>query len=80
MEMAVPPSTLSSDNKDDDSLDENEHKFLEARGQSTQAPIAIIGAGPAGLTCATFLTRLGYKCVTVYESSSYAGGLRYELP
>lgn len=77
MEMAVPPSTVTSDNKNDNSLDENEHKFQEALGQSAQAPIAIIGAGPAGLTCATFLTRLGYKCVTIYESSNYAGGLRY---
>ncbi len=35
---------------------------------------AIIGAGPAGLTCAYELTKLGYK-VTVFESSSKAGGM-----
>lgn len=36
--------------------------------------VAIIGAGPAGLTCAYELTKLGYK-VTVFESSSKAGGM-----
>lgn len=41
------------------------------------APIAVVGAGPAGLTCSTYLTRLGYRNVTVYESGGHAGGLRY---
>lgn len=36
--------------------------------------VAIIGAGPTGLTCAYELTNLGYK-VTVFESSSKAGGM-----
>jgi len=36
--------------------------------------VAIIGAGPAGLTCAYELNKLGYK-VTVFESSSKAGGM-----
>jgi NADPH-dependent glutamate synthase beta subunit-like oxidoreductase len=79
MEMAVPPSEVLSDS-DDESSDENEHgdrQALKARGQSKMAPIAVVGAGPAGLTCATYLTRLGYRNVTVYESGEYAGGLRY---
>ncbi len=47
--------------------------------------IAIIGAGPAGLTCAYFLARLGYK-PKVYESSPRPGGMlvqtipAYRLP
>ncbi|GAI37776.1 unnamed protein product, partial [marine sediment metagenome] len=41
---------------------------------SSQFKVAIIGAGPAGLTCAYELTKLGYK-VTVFESSSKAGGM-----
>ena len=41
---------------------------------SSQFKVAIIGAGPAGLTCACELTKLGYK-VTVFESSSKAGGM-----
>lgn len=80
MEMGVPPSEVSSDS-DDESVEENDHvgnrRTLKARGQSRMAPIAVVGAGPAGLTCATYLTRLGYRNVTVYESGGYAGGLRY---
>jgi NADH-quinone oxidoreductase subunit F len=36
--------------------------------------IAVVGAGPAGLTVATELTRKGYH-VTVFESSSSPGGM-----
>ena len=36
--------------------------------------VGIIGSGPAGLSCATYLARLGYA-VTVYERKSLAGGL-----
>ncbi|NTW34315.1 MAG: FAD-dependent oxidoreductase [Bacteroidetes bacterium] len=42
--------------------------------------VAIIGSGPAGLTCAAELAKSGYK-VTVFESKSEAGGvLRYGVP
>src|SRR3989339_139010 len=42
--------------------------------------IAIIGAGPAGLSCAYQLARRGYK-PTVFEAFSKAGGmLRYGIP
>ncbi len=42
--------------------------------------VAIIGAGPAGLTAAYFLARDGYK-VSVYESMPEAGGMmRYGIP
>lgn len=36
--------------------------------------VAVIGSGPAGLTCAGELVRLGYE-VTVYESMDRPGGL-----
>ena len=36
--------------------------------------IAVVGAGPAGLTCAYFLRKTGYN-VTVYESQPVAGGM-----
>lgn len=35
---------------------------------------AVVGAGPAGLTCAYFLAKMGYQ-VTVFESQSVAGGM-----
>ena len=42
--------------------------------------VAVIGAGPAGLTCAGDLARKGYK-VTVYEALHLAGGvLSYGIP
>ncbi len=42
--------------------------------------VAIVGSGPAGLTCAGDLARLGYK-VTVYEALHTAGGvLVYGIP
>ena len=52
---------------------------------NSQRKIAIIGAGPAGLTCAYFLARLGYK-PKVYEASPRPGGMlvqtipAYRLP
>lgn len=75
--MNVPPSTTLSDSDDDDDDEPDDRRRLRARGQSRTAPIAVVGAGPAGLTCATYLARLGYRRVTVYESGEYAGGLRY---
>ena len=47
--------------------------------------VAIIGAGPSGLTCAYYLSRLGYN-TTVYEALPVAGGMltsgipEYRLP
>ncbi|MBN2861002.1 MAG: FAD-dependent oxidoreductase [Sphaerochaetaceae bacterium] len=52
---------------------------------NAQRKIAIIGAGPAGLSCAYFLARLGYK-PTVFEAASRPGGMlvqtipAYRLP
>ena len=42
--------------------------------------VAVIGGGPAGLSCAYQLRRLGYK-VTIFEARSELGGvLRYGIP
>jgi formate dehydrogenase beta subunit len=46
----------------------------------TEKHIAVVGGGPAGLTCAFFLTRLGHK-VTIFEAMPKLGGmLRYGIP
>jgi NADH:ubiquinone oxidoreductase, NADH-binding (51 kD) subunit len=44
--------------------------FPITRGQK----VAVVGAGPAGLTCAYYLAKLGYK-VTVFEAKEIAGGM-----
>jgi len=42
--------------------------------------VAIVGSGPAGLTCAAELAKLGYK-VTIFEALHAVGGvLRYGIP
>lgn len=42
--------------------------------------VGIIGAGPSGLTCGYYLSRLGYT-VDIYEEKSVAGGiLAYGIP
>ncbi|MHA1109517.1 MAG: FAD-dependent oxidoreductase [Promethearchaeota archaeon] len=51
----------------------------------TRKRVAIVGAGPAGLTCAYFLRRMGHN-VTIYESLPIPGGMgavgipEYRLP
>ena len=50
------------------------------RGQFDEK-IAIIGAGPSGLSCAYYLAEKGYVNVTVFEKNEEAGGmLRYGIP
>ncbi len=50
------------------------------RAASTGKKVAVIGAGPCGLTCAYYLAILGHT-VDVYESRAKMGGmLRYGIP
>lgn len=54
-------------------------KTMSAPGHSPQS-IAIIGSGPAGLSCAYFLARFGHK-VKIFEKNKEPGGvLRYGIP
>jgi len=54
--------------------------------ESYKQKIALLGCGPASVSCATFLARLGYSDVTIFEKESYIGGLssaeipQYRLP
>nr|XP_037288557.1 dihydropyrimidine dehydrogenase [NADP(+)]-like isoform X3 [Rhipicephalus microplus] len=53
---------------------------------SYKARIALVGCGPASMSCATFLARLGYSDIVIYEKQPYFGGLssaeipQYRLP
>lgn len=55
------------------------------RGPENGKSVGIVGSGPAGLSCATYLARLGYD-VTIYERKAMAGGLdtygmaEYKMP
>jgi NADPH-dependent glutamate synthase beta subunit-like oxidoreductase/ferredoxin len=47
---------------------------------ATGKKVAVIGGGPAGLTCAYYLAMLGHK-VTLYEAHPVAGGIpRVQIP
>ena len=45
--------------------------------ESYGARVALIGCGPASISCATFLARLGYTNLTIFEKENYIGGLRW---
>lgn len=51
-----------------------EHRFIPERRSQRPEKIAIIGAGPAGLSCAYYLAADGYQ-VTVFEKEKKPGGM-----
>src|SRR5436190_17176124 len=52
----------------------NSGRQIYVRGTPNGKTVGIVGSGPAGLSCAAYLARLGYA-VTVYERKPLAGGL-----
>lgn len=55
-------------------------RLMDEKFPATGRKIAIVGAGPAGLTAAFYLVRLGHD-VTVYDGHKRAGGImRYGIP
>jgi len=61
---------------------ENSSKIAESvkKPETNGHKVAVVGSGPAGLTCAGDLARLGYE-VTVFEAFHKAGGvLVYGIP
>lgn len=47
----------------------------EKMPEAYSAKIALLGAGPASISCASFLARLGYNDITIFEKQEYVGGL-----
>ena len=63
----------------DKAIEEN-YNMSEIKKIDSCKRVAIIGSGPAGLTCAAFLARSGVN-VTIYEKHSKLGGiLRHGIP
>lgn len=59
---------------------EEHTKELIRQIRDNEHPVAIIGSGPAGLSAAFFLRKMGYP-VTVFEGNPLPGGsLRYFIP
>lgn len=55
-------------------------KLTYLREEPYLEKVAVIGSGPAGISCAYHLARRGYK-VTIFEAFPYPGGmLRYGIP
>ncbi len=51
-----------------------ENNWLDNIPKETKYKVAVVGSGPAGLTCAYFLRKMGIG-VTIYEKYDYLGGL-----
>jgi len=63
-----------------DKFDPMVKQILSRKLEATGRKIAVVGAGPAGLTAGFYLAMLGHD-VTVYDSKSEGGGmLRFALP
>ena len=55
-------------------------KNIYDNNEKTNKKVAIIGGGPAGLTCAAFLAKNGVNS-TIYEKHDYLGGiLKHGIP
>lgn len=59
---------------------------IESLPKSYGSRIGLIGCGPASISCATFLARMGYHDITIFEKQEFIGGLssseipQYRLP
>lgn len=61
-------------------IDVNNGTFVPEVKESNGKTIAVVGAGPAGISCAYFLAMEGHK-VVIYEAMPKPGGmLRYGIP
>ena len=64
----------------DEALNNKWYKNIEKKQELKGKRIAVVGGGPAGLTCASFLARSGAE-VTIFEKYDKLGGiLRHGIP
>ncbi len=63
-----------------DAISASGDEYLPTPAAATGKKVAVVGAGPAGLTAAYYLQLLGHQC-TIYEAHEAAGGMvRYGIP
>lgn len=58
----------------------SEQPFLPARAENTGKSVAIVGAGPAGLSAAWYLLQKGHSCTVIDEHEEPGGMLRWGIP
>lgn len=79
-EFDEPVSTRAVERTLGDHVLENAERFMKPATKKNGKRVAIVGAGPAGLSAAYYLARGGYA-VSVYDRMPEAGGmLRYCIP
>lgn len=60
--------------------DHMEHDYRPVMAEPTGRRVAVIGGGPAGISCAYYLALMGHT-VTIFEQRKHLGGmLRYGIP
>ncbi len=64
----------------DKDIEDAYNTYVPEKKSDTGKEVVIVGAGPAGLTVAYYLTLNGHKC-TIFEANPESGGtLRYGIP
>lgn len=64
----------------DKDIEDAFNTYIPEKKPSTGKEVVIVGAGPAGLTVAYYLTLNGHKC-TIFDANPKSGGmLRYGIP
>ncbi|MCU0662827.1 MAG: FAD-dependent oxidoreductase [Myxococcota bacterium] len=64
----------------EDSVSDKGQEYLPQRAAASNKHVAIVGAGPAGLTAAYYLQLLGHQC-TILDAHEKSGGMvRYGIP
>lgn len=58
---------------------ENQIKYLPEKEKKSNKKVAVIGTGPAGLSCAYHLLKHGHNCVLFDKNPEAGGTLRYEI-
>ncbi len=59
---------------------DNDTSYMPKKAPSSGKKVAIIGSGPAGLSCAYYTLSHGHHCVIFDKNAQPGGTLRYDIP